>query len=86
VTPPERAERLEGLLDRLALGTDALDLAPASVLAHLGTDKKRRGGRLRWVLPTAAGWTVRADVPDELVEQTAAAVLAGRGARTEERA
>ena len=64
MTPPERAARLEALLDRLELGAVPLALAPAAVLGHLATDKKRHGGQLRWVLPTATGWTVRAGVPD----------------------
>ena len=44
------------------------------------TDKKHAGGRLRWVLPTANGVTVRSDVPDEVVEAAARGVLAGRPA------
>jgi 3-dehydroquinate synthetase len=47
------------------------------VLAALGTDKKHAGGRLRWVLPTAGGVTVRSDVPDDVVARAAAGVLAG---------
>ena len=77
-TPPERAARLERLLDRLGLGATPLGLPAAAVLGHLATDKKRRGGQLRWVLPTGTGWTVQGDVPDELVERVAAGVLAGR--------
>jgi 3-dehydroquinate synthase len=77
-TPTDRAARLEALLDRLRLGAVPQGLTPAAVLAHLATDKKRRGGRLRWVLPTATGWAVRDDVPDGLVERVAVGVLAGR--------
>lgn len=78
MTPTDRAARLEALLGRLGLGVTPLNLTAASVLAHLATDKKRRGGRLRWVLPTATGWAVRDDVPDGLVERVAVGVLAGR--------
>ena len=85
VTPHERAARIEDLLDALGLGTARLDLAPAAVLAHLGADKKRRSGRLRWVLPTEAAWTLRTDVPDELVERVAIGVLGGRAGGSEGR-
>ena len=44
----------------------------------MSTDKKHAGGRQRWVLPTAAGSTVRDDVPDELVTAALDGVLAGR--------
>ena len=44
------------------------------------TDKKHAGGRLRWVLPTADGVVVRDDVPDEVVREAAASVLAGTAA------
>ena len=53
VTPPERADRITGLLDALALGVEPLPYPLETVLRHLGTDKKHAGGRLRWILPTA---------------------------------
>ena len=79
-TPPERAARIEALLDALGLGRAPLPYPLADVLAALGTDKKHAGGRLRWVLPTATGVTVRSDVPDEAVEAAARGVLAGAAA------
>jgi 3-dehydroquinate synthase len=79
-TPPERAARIEELLDALDLGRAPLPYEPAEVLAALGTDKKHAGGRLRWVLPTATGVTVRSDVPDEAVGAAVRAVLAGAAA------
>jgi 3-dehydroquinate synthase len=79
VTPPERAARIERLLDRLDLGRAPLPYPLDAVLAATGTDKKHRAGRLRWVLPTADGTVVRDDVPPELVAEAAAAVLAGSG-------
>jgi shikimate kinase/3-dehydroquinate synthase len=77
VTPPERAERVERLLDRLELGCAPLPHPVGAVLEAVATDKKHRGGRLRWVLATASGWTVRADVPAEVVAAAARSVLAG---------
>jgi 3-dehydroquinate synthase len=76
VTPPERAARIERLLDGLGLATGPVPVALEAVLAALSTDKKHAAGRLRWVLPTATGHEVRDDVPDELVAQVAAGLLA----------
>jgi shikimate kinase / 3-dehydroquinate synthase len=77
VTPPERAERVELLLDRLELGCVALPHPFGAVLDAVATDKKHHGGRLRWVLATAGGWTVRADIPPDLVAEAARSTLAG---------
>lgn len=75
VTPPERAERIDRLLDRLQLGQGRLPLSLDNVLGLLVTDKKHRDGRLRWVLPTGDGTAIRNDVPDELVARVAAQFL-----------
>ena len=80
VTPPERAARITGLLDALGLAREPLPYALDDVLDHLATDKKHRGGRLRWVLPTADGVEVRADIPDELVAAAAGSMLAAGSA------
>jgi len=80
VTPPERAARIEALLTQLGLATAPLPYPLAAVLGALATDKKHVGGGLRWVLPTADGYEVRADVPVELVERVAAGLLAPVGA------
>ena len=77
VTPPERAARIEALLDRLDLGRAALSYPVGGVLDAVATDKKHRGGRLRWVLSTASGWSVRTDIPVAVVEEAARGVLAG---------
>jgi 3-dehydroquinate synthase len=76
VTPPERAERIAGLLDRLDLATEPLPYPLDAVLAHLAVDKKHAGGQLRWVLPTVDGVVVRDDVAAEVVERAAARLLA----------
>ena len=78
VTPAERADRIEKLVDTLELGAAPLALDPAAVLATLGLDKKHAAGALRWVLPTEDGWAIDANVPEDLVRQVAATVLAGR--------
>ncbi|HET9435405.1 MAG TPA: bifunctional shikimate kinase/3-dehydroquinate synthase [Candidatus Limnocylindrales bacterium] len=76
VTPPERAARVERALDAVGLGAGVLPYALDAVLDHLGSDKKHRGGRLRWVLPTEAGSVVRDDVDPVLVRDIAAGLLA----------
>lgn len=81
VTPPERAARIEGLLDRLGLGGEALPFSVEAVVEATATDKKHAGGRLRWVLPGASGFEVRDDVPAAQVAAAVADVLAGSPAR-----
>jgi shikimate kinase/3-dehydroquinate synthase len=80
VTPAERLERAEALLDRLDLGRGPLPYPIEAVLGAMGQDKKHAGGRLRWVLPTADGIVVRSDVDPETVRPILAAVLAGEPA------
>ena len=79
VTPPERARRVERLLDALGLATTPLPYPLPAVLAALAADKKHADGALRWVLPTADGAIVRSDVPSEVVERAAASLLVARG-------
>ena len=79
-TPPERASRITTLLDDLGLAREPLPYSLDQVLGHLATDKKHSGGRLRWVLPTADGVEVRADVPDEVVASAAGSMLAAGSA------
>ncbi len=76
-TPSERSERVEALLDALELGSAPLPYPAGAVLDAVATDKKHHGGQLRWVLATARGWTIRADIPPEVVEAAARSVLAG---------
>jgi 3-dehydroquinate synthase len=79
-TPPERAARIEALLDRLALGAAPLPFPADAVVEATATDKKRAGGRQRWVLPTAAGYLVRDDIDEQPVVDAVRSVLAGTGA------
>jgi shikimate kinase/3-dehydroquinate synthase len=76
LTPPARAERIGRLLDTLELATTSLPYPLATVLDHLGADKKHAAGKLRWILPTADGVAVRDDVDPAIVERAAAAMLA----------
>jgi shikimate kinase/3-dehydroquinate synthase len=76
VTPTERAERIDRLLDALGLATEPLPYPLAAVMDHLATDKKHEGGRLRWVLPTADAVMIRDDIDPALVERAAVSLLA----------
>jgi shikimate kinase/3-dehydroquinate synthase len=78
VTPTDRAERIDRLLDALGLATEPLPYPLAVVMDHLATDKKHEGGRLRWVLPTADAVVIRDDIEPALVERAAASLLAAR--------
>ncbi len=69
------------LLDGLELGNAPLPYPAGAVLDAIATDKKHHGGQLRWVLATARGWTVRADIPPDVVAAAAGNVLAGTPAR-----
>jgi 3-dehydroquinate synthase len=81
VTPPERADRIIHLLDRLGLATEPLPYSLETILGHLATDKKHASGRLRWVLPTASGIVVRDDIEDVMVERAASSLLAAGSPR-----
>ena len=78
VTPAERAERLEALLDELGLAVEPPGVEEAAVRGHLAADKKHADGRLRWVLLDGSGVTVRSDVPDAAVDAGVAAALRRR--------
>ena len=82
VTPPERATRIEAVLDRLELATEPLSLHVEAILEALQLDKKHRDGALRWVLPTADGHAIDAAVPDALVREVTAGVVLGQTVKT----
>jgi shikimate kinase/3-dehydroquinate synthase len=80
-TPPDRADRIGRLLDRLGLATEPLPYPLEAVLRHLAADKKHESGRLRWVLPTASGMVVRDDIDAAVVERAASSLLAAGSPR-----
>jgi len=86
VTPVERGERIERLLTTLELATEPLAYPLATVLGALAADKKHAEGSLRWVLLTADGSVVRADVPSDVVERAAASLLVAPSSAGEARA
>ena len=81
ITPRPRAERATALLDRLGLGVAPRSERVADLLTIAQRDKKVAAGKIRWVLPTGDGYTVRDDLPASLVENAVAVALAGRAAQ-----
>jgi shikimate kinase/3-dehydroquinate synthase len=75
MAPPERAERVNALLDRLGLAVEPPAVSLEAVYEHMATDKKHALGRLNWILPDATGVQVRQDVPVEAIEAGLAAAL-----------
>jgi shikimate kinase/3-dehydroquinate synthase len=75
MTPPERAERVNALLDRLGLAVEPPAVSLEAVHEHMATDKKHALGRLNWVLPDATGVRIRPDVPVGAIEAGLAAAL-----------
>ena len=55
VTPPEHARRVEALLAAYGFELEPRPLNPGRLLRAMAADKKRREGRLRFVLPAGVG-------------------------------
>jgi shikimate kinase/3-dehydroquinate synthase len=71
--------RIEKALTRLGLPVRSPDFEPEAVWRAMSADKKKRGGRLRFVLPEEIGHVVVVDdVPKEAVLKT---LLISRGSR-----
>ena len=69
--PPNLVSRMEKLLTALGLPIRYKSLSPGEIWKAMATDKKRRGKRLRFVLPRAIGDViVTSDVTEEQVLQT----------------
>ena len=66
---------VDALLDQYGLPKRAA-VDPGQVMALLGSDKKRKAGRLRWVLPIQdGGVTLSEDVPVEIVQEALLEVI-----------
>lgn len=71
-------ERHRDLISRFKLPVSAQDVSPEAILETARSDKKVRGGRLRWVLLEEAGKAVtRQDVPNEIVEEVLSELVKG---------
>ncbi len=70
------ADRVAALLVACGLPTGGVGLDPAAVVPQMASDKKVRGGKVRFVLPVGLGQaTVRDDVPADVVEEIVASVM-----------
>jgi 3-dehydroquinate synthase len=63
-TSPALAERVAAVVTHVGLPT-SLEVDPDAVVAAMSSDKKRRGGRQRFVLPTKVGEVVITEQVDE---------------------
>jgi 3-dehydroquinate synthase len=74
IAEPGLSDALSNLLRKLALPVHYQ--APAEkILEHVATDKKRRGGRIKWALPITPGKVrVGLEVPEEDVRQSLNAI------------
>jgi shikimate kinase/3-dehydroquinate synthase len=57
VASAEQAARMKTLLERLGLPTDLDRYLDERTLSFVGSDKKRKGGKLRFIVPSAPGAT-----------------------------
>jgi 3-dehydroquinate synthase len=70
-------ERVQRLLERAGLPTDAREVTAADARAHMQMDKKVKGGRVRLIVPRTIGECfVSADYSDAALERTLAASFA----------
>jgi 3-dehydroquinate synthetase len=77
VTPPAVANRATRLIRWLGLAQQPVDVPIAEVLAYIESDKKRRRGKVRWVLVGTDGVTIHDDVPTAIVRAAVTTALAG---------
>ena len=70
--PAEATEQQTRLLRRFSLPTAAIGLEPAALFDAMQHDKKAKGGRLRFVLPTRIG---QVELVDDVAEADVLAIL-----------
>jgi 3-dehydroquinate synthetase len=80
ITPPALIARARNILTAVGLPVDVERRLDAAVLARVSVDKKRRGGKIRFVFCPAAGQTRLEDVTAE--EITSHFLSTPAGART----
>jgi 3-dehydroquinate synthase len=75
----ELVDHQRTLLERFGLPVEAKGVATEDVIQAMRSDKKSRGGAIRWVLLEGPGKaTTRHDVPSDLVRDVIAEVVAER--------
>jgi 3-dehydroquinate synthase len=68
-------ERVVALLERFNTPTGLPEYQPKMIRAAMSMDKKRRGRRLRFILPESVGTvSIRDDVPEEVIDDVLASV------------
>jgi 3-dehydroquinate synthase len=76
ICAPRLEQRLRRLLQRFGLPVTIRGVAPSAVWEAMAADKKRRNGRLRFVLPQRIGEVVISDqVPVEVALRAIAEVV-----------
>ncbi len=73
---PDIPQRVQDVVMRMGLPTQLTGYDPAAIVAAMITDKKRKGGRVRFVLPRAIG---DVGVYDDVGEDEALAAVASLG-------
>jgi 3-dehydroquinate synthase len=76
---PEVAERVEVLLRRSGLPIRYAGVDQEQLLVALHVDKKRREGRLRWILPVRIGEVI---VTDEVPQDAVLEVITNLGVKS----
>jgi len=74
---PSLAERIEAILTTWGLPVHCPSFAANAIWKAMAHDKKKRGHRLRWVLPHAVG---KVEIVEEVPQQVVEEVLRGMGA------
>jgi 3-dehydroquinate synthase len=76
--PEPTSQRIAEAVDRLGPRPPVRDLPAAAILGAVGRDKKAKGGRVPFVLPTAVGRVVICDEVSDTDVRRALEALAGR--------
>ncbi|HEX5529304.1 MAG TPA: 3-dehydroquinate synthase, partial [Methylomirabilota bacterium] len=70
IATPATTERQRSLLDAVGLPVKGLAVDPAAVVEALSRDKKRRDGRVSFVLaPEIGSFRIMPDVPPDVIQQ-----------------
>ncbi len=73
---PETAQRIEQVVERLGLPTTLVGYAPDAIIAAMRTDKKRKHGQIRFVLPRDIGKVdLFEDIPVENLKTAIASLI-----------
>ena len=69
ITEPSYANRVEKLLRAYGFRLSAPNYPPEKLLEAMGQDKKKRGGRVRFVLQEGWGRTIRREIPGDILHR-----------------